>query len=403
MPTNKNMMSNHQDIVIVSAKRTPVGSFQGSLSSISASELGSIVIKSIIDETGIETDIIDEVIMGNVLSAGQGQAPARQAAISAGLPNSVQCLTINKMCGSGLKSVMLAAQAIQSGDANIIIAGGMENMSQAPYLLPKGREGLRLGHDQIIDSMIIDGLWDVYNDKHMGVCAEICASEKNYTRESQDLFAKESYVRAQAAQSNGFFNNEIVPVMINKKKGDPIIVETDEEPKRANFEKMKLLKPVFNQNGTITAANASKINDGAAALLVMTRERANEIGLQVMATIVSQSSSAQAPEWFTTAPIGAISNIFQKESLNADNIDLWEINEAFAVVPMAAIEKFNLNHEKVNVNGGAIALGHPIGASGARILTTLIYSMKKLNVERGVASLCIGGGEASALLVERKQ
>ena len=301
-------MSNHQDIVIVSAKRTPVGSFQGCLSSISAPELGSIVIKSIIDETGIETDIIDEVIMGNVLSAGQGQAPARQAAISAGLPNSVQCLTINKMCGSGLKSVMLAAQAIQSGDANIIIAGGMENMSQAPYLLPKGREGLRLGHDQIIDSMIIDGLWDVYNDKHMGVCAEICASEKNYTRESQDLFAKESYVRAQTAQSNGSFNNEIVPVMINQKKGDPIIVETDEEPKRANFEKMKLLKPVFNQNGTITAANASKINDGAAALLVMTRERANEIGLQVMATIVSQSSSAQAPEWFTTAPIGAISN-----------------------------------------------------------------------------------------------
>ena len=218
MPTNKNMMSKHQDIVIVSAKRTPVGSFQGSLSSISASELGSIVIKSIIDETRIKTDIIDEVIMGNVLSAGQGQAPARQAAISAGLPNSVQCLTINKMCGSGLKSVMLAAQAIQSGDANIIIAGGMENMSQAPYLLPKGREGLRLGHDQIIDSMIIDGLWDVYNDKHMGVCAEICASEKNYTRESQDLFAKESYVRAQAAQSNGSFNNEIVPVIINKKK-----------------------------------------------------------------------------------------------------------------------------------------------------------------------------------------
>ena len=401
MPTNKNIMSNHQDIVIVSAKRTPVGSFQGSLSSISASELGSIVIKSIIDETRIKTDIIDEVIMGNVLSAGQGQAPARQAAISAGLPNSVQCLTINKMCGSGLKSVMLAAQAIQSGDANIIIAGGMENMSQAPYLLPKGREGLRLGHDQIIDSMIIDGLWDVYNDKHMGVCAEICASEKNYTRESQDLFAKESYVRAQAAQSNGSFNNEIVPVIINQKKGDPIIVETDEEPQRANFEKMKLLKPVFNQNGTITAANASKINDGAAALLVMTRERANEIGLQVMATIVSQSSSAHAPEWFTTAPIGAISNIFQKESLNADNIDLWEINEAFAVVPMAAIEKFNLNNEKVNVNGGAIAIGHPIGASGTRILVTLLHEMIKRDIAKGLATLCIGGGMGIAMCIER--
>ena len=396
-------MSNQKDIVIVSAKRTPIGSFLGNLSSISAPELGGIVIKSILDETGVDPNAIHEVIMGNVLSAGQGQAPARQAAISAGLPSSVECFTVNKMCGSGLKSVMLASHAIQAGDAEIIIAGGMENMSKAPYLLPNSRKGTRLGHDQILDSMIIDGLWDVYNDKHMGDCAETCATEKKYTRELQDLFAQESYARAQAAQSNGAFENEIVPVIIDQKKGDSIIIEKDEEPAKADFEKMKLLKPVFKKNGTITAANASKINDGAAALLLMTRGKAKEIGLEVMATIISQSSSAHDPEWFTTAPIGAISNILNKVSLEPNSIDLWEINEAFAVVPMAAIDKFSLNHNIVNVNGGAIAMGHPIGASGARILTTLIYAMENKKAKTGVASLCIGGGEASALLIERKE
>ena len=396
-------MTNPKDIVIVSAKRTAIGSFQGNLSSISASELGSVVIKAILDETGIDPNIIDEVIMGNVLSAGQGQAPARQAAISAGLPNKVECFTINKMCGSGLKSVMLASHAIQAGDAEIIIAGGMENMSKAPYILLNNRKGLRLGHDQILDSMIVDGLWDVYNDKHMGECAETCASEKKYTRESQDLFAQESYSRAQAAQSKGAFENEIVPLVINQKKGDSITIKKDEDPDKANFEKMKLLKPVFKENGTITAANASKINDGAAALLLMTRDKAKEIGLEVMATIISQSSSAHDPEWFTTAPIGAISKILDKVSLEPHSIDLWEINEAFAVVPMAVIDKFNLNHNIVNVNGGAIAMGHPIGASGARILTTLIYAMKNKNLKRGIASLCIGGGEASALLIERAE
>ena len=349
-------MSNQKDIVIVSAKRTPIGSFLGNLSSISAPELGGIVIKSILDETGVDPNAIHEVIMGNVLSAGQGQAPARQAAISAGLPSSVECFTVNKMCGSGLKSVMLASHAIQAGDAEIIIAGGMENMSKAPYLLLNNRKGLRLGHDQILDSMIVDGLWDVYNDKHMGECAETCASEKKYTRESQDLFAQESYSRAQAAQSKGAFQNEIVPLVIDQKKGDSITIIKDEDPDKANFEKMKLLKPVFKENGTITAANASKINDGAAALLLMTRDKAKEIGL-----------------------------------------------EAFAVVPMAVIDKFNLNHNIVNVNGGAIAMGHPIGASGARILTTLIYAMKDKNLKRGIASLCIGGGEASALLIERDE
>ena len=396
-------MTNPKDIVIVSAKRTPIGSFQGNLSSISASELGSVVIKAILDETGIDPNIIDEVIMGNVLSAGQGQAPARQAAISAGLPSKVECFTINKMCVSGLKSVMLASHAIQAGDAEIIIAGGMENMSKAPYLLLNNRKVLRLGHDQILDSIIVDGLWDVYNDKHMGECAETCASDKKYTRESQDLFAQESYSRAQAAQSKGAFQNEIVPLVIDQKKGDSINIIKDEDPDKANFEKMKLLKPVFKENGTITAANASKINDGAAALLLMTRDKAKEIGLEVMATIISQSSSAHDPEWFTTAPIGAISKILDKVSLEPHSIDLWEINEAFAVVPMAVIDKFNLNHNIVNVNGGAIAMGHPIGASGARILTTLIYAMKDKNLKRGIASLCIGGGEASALLIERDE
>ena len=396
-------MTNPKDIVIVSAKRTAIGSFQGNLSSISASELGSVVIKAILDETGIDPNIIDEVIMGNVLSAGQGQAPARQAAINAGLPNKVECFTINKMCGSGLKSVMLASHAIQAGDAEIIIAGGMENMSKAPYLLLNNRKGLRLGHDQILDSMIVDGLWDVYNDKHMGECAETCASDKKYTRESQDLFAQESYSRAQAAQSKGAFQNEIVPLVIDQKKGDSIALIKDEDPDKANFEKMNLLKPVFKENGTITAANASKINDGAAALLLMTRDKAKEIGLEVMATIISQSSSAHDPEWFTTAPIGAISKILDKVSLEPHSIDLWEINEAFAVVPMAVIDKFNLNHNIVTVNGGAIAMGHPIGASGARILTTLIYAMKDKNLKRGIASLCIGGGEASALLIERDE
>ena len=394
-------MSNLNDTVIVSAKRTPVGSFQGSLSSFSASDLGSIVIKALVDEIKIDTNSIDEVIMGNVLSAGQGQAPARQAAIKADLPDSVECLTINKMCGSGLKAVMLGAQSIQLGDAEIIISGGMESMSQSPYLLPKVREGLRLGNNNVVDSILVDGLWDVYNDKHMGSCAELCATEKNFSRKDQDLFAKESYNRAQEAQSKGLFNDEIVPLNVNQTKGDPFHVDKDDEPLRANFKKMDSLKPVFEKNGTITAANASKINDGAAALLLMSRGKANELGLEIHATILGQSSSANDPVWFTTAPIGAIDKVLEKSSLKVDDIDLWEVNEAFAVVPMAVINNFNLDHSKVNVNGGGIALGHPIGASGARILTTLIYAMKKRKAKRGIATLCIGGGEASAVVIER--
>ena len=390
-----------RDVVIISAKRTPVGAFQGDLSSVSASQLGSIAIKAVLEETKVDLNSIDEVIMGNVLSAGQGQAPARQAALGAGLPDSVECLTINKMCGSGLKAVMLATQVIQTGDAEIIIAGGMENMTQAPYLLPNGRDGHRLGHGQVVDSMIKDGLWDAYNDKHMGNCAELCASEKNYSREDQDAFAKRSYTRAESAQENGSFSDEIIPVSVPQRKGGPIIVDKDEEPGRANFEKMESLRPAFEKEGTITAANASKINDGAAAIMIMSGEKAKELGLTPLATICAQASAAHAPEWFTTAPSKAISKVLDKAGLQAEAIDLWEINEAFAPVAMAAIDDFNLSHDKVNVNGGAIAIGHPIGGSGARILTTLIHAMKSRNVHTGLATLCIGGGEASALIITR--
>ena len=390
-----------RDVVIISAKRTPVGAFQGNLSSVSASQLGSIAIKAVLEETKVDLNSIDEVIMGNVLSAGQGQAPARQAVLGAGLPDSVECLTINKMCGSGLKAVMLATQVIQTGDAEIIIAGGMENMTQAPYLLPNGRDGHRLGHGQVLDSMIKDGLWDAYNDKHMGNCAELCASEKNYSREDQDAFAKRSYTRAESAQENGSFSDEIIPVSVPQRKGGPIIVDKDEEPGRANFEKMESLRPAFEKEGTITAANASKINDGAAAIMIMSGEKAKELGLTPLATICAQASAAHAPEWFTTAPSKAISKVLDKAGLQAEAIDLWEINEAFAPVAMAAIDDFNLSHDKVNVNGGAIAIGHPIGGSGARILTTLIHAMKSRNVHTGLATLCIGGGEASALIITR--
>ena len=390
-----------REVVIISAKRTPVGAFQGNLSSVSASKLGSTAIKAVLEETKVDLNSIDEVIMGNVLSAGQGQAPARQAALGAGLPDSVECLTINKMCGSGLKAVMLATQVIQTGDAEIIIAGGMENMTQAPYLLPNGRDGHRLGHGQVVDSMIKDGLWDAYNDKHMGNCAELCASEKNYSREDQDAFAKRSYTRAESAQENGSFSDEIIPVSVPQRKGGPIIVDKDEEPGRANFEKMESLRPAFEKEGTITAANASKINDGAAAIMIMSGEKAKELGLTPLATICAQASAAHAPEWFTTAPSKAISKALDKAGLQAEAIDLWEINEAFAPVAMAAIDDFNLSHDKVNVNGGAIAIGHPIGGSGARILTTLIHAMKSRNVHTGLATLCIGGGEASALIITR--
>jgi acetyl-CoA C-acetyltransferase len=394
-------MSKLKDVVIVSAKRTPIGSFQGVFSNLSASKLGALVIQSLIEETNIEPRSIDEVIMGNVLSAGQGQAPARQAALGAGLPNSVECLTINKMCGSGLKAVMLASQAIQAGDAEIIIAGGMENMTQAPYILPKARSGYRLGNGEFIDSIIKDGLWDAYNDKHMGTCAEMCVSENKFLREDLDNFAKISYERAIAAQDNNLFTEEIVPVTVSYRKGNDQIIYKDEEPNRVNFEKMALLKPIFDKNGSITAANASKINDGASALMLMTRDKANLLGLTPLVSISAQASAAHEPEWFTTAPLKAISTVLKKVNLNSKDIDLWEINEAFGPVVMAAIDEYKLDHDKVNVHGGAIAIGHPIGCSGARILTTLIHAMIKREAHTGLATLCIGGGEASAIVVRR--
>jgi len=394
-------MSELREVVVVSAKRTPVGSFQGSLSTVPATKLGSIVIKGILDETKINLKEIDEVIMGCVLPAGQGQAPARQAALGAGLHNSVECMTINKVCGSGMKSAMLAAQAIQVGDADVIIAGGMENMSLAPYLLPKARTGYRMGNGQLVDSMVNDGLWDVYNNIHMGSCAEMCAEDRKYSREVQDGLAIESYQRAQTAQKNGSFDAEIIPVEVPQRKSDPLIISQDEEPGRTNFDKIPKLRPAFKKDGTVTAANASKINDGAAAMLVMSKEKAEELNLKPLVKIISQASAAQAPEWFTTAPSIAIAKALEKANLKADDIDIWEINEAFAPVLIAAIDDFKIDMNKVNINGGAIAIGHPIGASGARIFTTLLHAMKKNNAKLGLATLCIGGGEASAVIVER--
>ena len=387
--------------VIVSAVRTPIGAFQGYLSSLSASDLASICIKDILDKTGIQTDRINEVILGNVLSAGQGQAPARQATLKSGCPDSVEALTINKMCGSGLKAVMLADQAIRCGDADLILAGGMESMSNAPYLLNDARAGKKLGHSKVIDSMIHDGLWDAYNDKHMGNCAEMLAKDRNYSREAQDEYAIESYNRAQQATTDGIFQTEIVPVVIPQRKGEPLVIDEDEEPAKARFEKIPALKPAFDKDGTITAANASKLNDGAAVMLITSEENAKDLGLKPLVRIIEQASASHQPEWFTTAPSKAIGKVLNKAGLKANDIDLWEINEAFAVVAMAAIEDYNIQYENVNIYGGAVALGHPIGASGARILTTLINGMNRQNVDRGLATLCIGGGEASALIVEK--
>ena len=387
--------------VIVSAVRTPIGAFQGYLSSLSASDLASICIKDILDKTGIQTDRINEVILGNVLSAGQGQAPARQATLKSGCPDSVEALTINKMCGSGLKAVMLADQAIRCGDADLILAGGMESMSNAPYLLNDARAGKKLGHSKVIDSMIHDGLWDAYNDKHMGNCAEMLAKDRNYSREAQDEYAIESYNRAQQATTDGIFQTEIVPVVIPQRKGEPLVIDEDEEPAKARFEKIPALKPAFDKDGTITAANASKLNDGAAVMLITSEENAKDLGLKPLVRILEQASASHQPEWFTTAPSKAIGKVLNKAGLKANDIDLWEINEAFAVVAMAAIEDYNIQYENVNIYGGAVALGHPIGASGARILTTLINGMNRQNVDRGLATLCIGGGEASALIVEK--
>ncbi|MBA4311262.1 MAG: acetyl-CoA C-acyltransferase [Chlorobiaceae bacterium] len=390
----------NREVIIASACRTPIGSFGGSLSSFPAPKLGAHVIQEAIKRANLKPDLIDEVIMGCVLSSGMGQAPARQAAIYAGLPTSVECMTINKVCGSGLKSVMLASQAIALGDAEIIVAGGMESMSNVPYALEKARNGYRMGHGQVTDLMIKDGLWDPYKDFHMGNAGELCAKECNFSRKVQDDFAVLSYQRALEAQKNGLFKEEIIPVIIPQKGAEPLIINDDEEPKKVKFDKITTLKPAFIQDGTITAANASKINDGAAALVIMSKERADKLGIKPLARIVASSSAAKQPEWFTTAPADAIAKVLKKTNLTKDQIDLFEINEAFAVVTLVVNQILGLDNNKVNVNGGAVALGHPIGASGARILVTLLHAIKQRNLKRGIASLCIGGGEASAMIVE---
>lgn len=387
-------------VVITNAKRTPIGSFNGFLSSISAPRLGSLVIKAILTESKLNPELVDEVIMGNVITAGLGQAPARQAALFAELPEKTECMTINKMCGSGLKAIMLAQQAIACGDAEIIIAGGQESMSNAPYVLANARNGYRLGNSTIYDTILTDGLMDVYNNIHMGNCAEVCAKDFNFTREQLDEFAVLSYKRAISAQENRVFDDEITPVKIKTKKGEETISK-DEEPTKVNFDKIPTLKPAFDKNGIITAANSSKINDGAAAVLIMSEEKAKELRLKPMAEIVAQSSAAKAPIEFPTAPAMAIQKVLKKANLKTEDIDLYEINEAFAVVSLAVNKLLGLSTDNVNVNGGAIALGHPIGASGARIMTTLLYEMQRRNSTYGLASLCIGGGEASAVIVKK--
>jgi acetyl-CoA C-acetyltransferase len=389
-----------REVVLVSAARTPIGSFQGALGSLKAPELGAIAIREALSRAGVEPAMVNEVLMGCVLQAGIGQAPARQAAIFAGLPKETPCTTINKVCGSGLKAVMLAAQAIANGDADLVVAGGMESMTNVPFYLPAARAGMRLGNSTVVDGLVNDGLWDVYNQFHMGSAAELCAREEKIDRKAQDEYAAESYRRALSAQKSGAFKNEIVSVEVKSKKGAVKVVE-DEEPGRGDIEKLPSLKPAFEKDGTVTAGNASSINDGAAALVVAAREVAEKRGLKILGRIKSFAQAAQAPEWFTTAPAISIERALARAGLKKDEIDLFEINEAFSVVAIANNQLLGLDPKKVNVNGGAVALGHPIGASGARILTTLLYAMAAREARRGCASLCIGGGEAVALIVER--
>ncbi len=387
-------------IVIVSAARTPMGAMMGSLSGLAANELGATAIRAAVERAGIKPDDVQEVIMGNVLQAGQGQAPARQAALGGGLPKSVACTTIHKVCGSGLKAAMLAHDLLLAGSADVIVAGGQESMSNAPYLLLKGRQGYRYGHSTVYDHMALDGLEDAYaRGTAMGVFAEQCADKYTFTREAQDAFSIESLKRANAAIQDGSFEWEIAPVTVKGRGGDTV-VDTDESPGKAKPEKIPALKPAFKKDGSVTAANSSSISDGAAALVIMRESTAKKLGATPLARIVGHSQHSHEPEWFTTAPVGAIKKLLEKLSWAKDDVDLYEINEAFAVVTMAAMKELDLDHAKVNIHGGATALGHPIGASGARILTTLLGALRKTKGKRGIATLCIGGGEAVALAVE---
>ena len=387
-------------IVIVSAARTPMGAFQGELKSFAAPELGAAAIRAAVERAKVGADQVGEVIMGCVLPAGQGQAPARQASLGAGLPLGVGCTTVNKMCGSGMKAAMLAHDILATGNADVIVAGGMESMTNAPYLLPKARAGLRMGHGQVIDHMFYDGLEDAYDKgRLMGTFAEDCAQKYAFTRQAQDEFAIASLKRAQKANKEGWFAWELTPIAIKAGK-DEKFIETDEQPFKANLEKIPTLKPAFRKDGTVTAANSSSISDGAAALVMMRSSTAERLGLTPLAIVAGQSTHAQEPGWFTTAPVGAMQKLFDRTGWTAKQVDLFEVNEAFAVVTMAAMKDHGLPHEKVNVHGGACALGHPIGASGARILVTLIGALRKYGLKRGVASLCIGGGEATAMALE---
>jgi acetyl-CoA C-acetyltransferase len=389
------------DVVIASAVRTPIGAFQGGLSSLSASDLGALVVRDAVKRAGVKPEEVERVIMGNVLSAGMGQSPARQCIIKADFPVSIPSVTVNKVCGSGLQTVLYARREVIVGEAEVVVAGGMESMTNAPYIIPKAREGLRLGNAEIRDSMVMDGLWDPYGDMHMGVCGDMLAEKCGFSREDQDEYAAMSYNRALAAQKEGRFKEEILPVSVPQRRGEPLLVDQDEEPGRGRIDKMAGLRPAFGREGTVTAGNASSINDGAAAVVVCSAETAKARGYKVMARILGDSSAAVEPKWFTLAPLDALKTLFKRTDTKASDWDLYEVNEAFSGVPMVAAKELEIPMEKINVNGGAVSLGHPIGCSGARVLVTLLYALKDRGLKRGIATLCIGGGEAVALGVER--
>ena len=390
-----------KDVVIVSAVRTPIGSFGGALSGISAPKLGATAISAAIKKAGIQPKDVEEVLMGNVLQAGIGQAPARQAAIYAGISENVPCTTINKVCSSGMKAIMMASQSIKAGDADIIVAGGMENMSAVPHYLQNGRNGTKLGNMPLVDGLVHDGLTDVYNEQHMGVCAELCASEHEISREEQDAFALESYRRSAAAWEAGKYRNEVVPVHVPQRRGDDLIIDTDEDFSKVRHDKVPSLRPVFKKDGTITAANASNINDGACALVLMSAEKAAEMKLSPLAKITGYADAAHEPEWFTTAPAKALPKALKKAGINLNKVDYFELNEAFSVVGLANMKILGLDSSKVNVNGGAVSLGHPLGASGARIVSTLLSVLDQNNGKVGAAAICNGGGGASAIVIEK--
>ncbi len=395
------MNSSAREVVIVSAARTPLGGFQGALASVAAPRLASVAVREALHRAGVAPEQVSEVLLGQVLQAGVGQAPARQAAMFAGIPKSVPAVTVNKVCGSGMKAIMQGAQSIWLGDSEVVVAGGMESMSQAPYLMPNVRGGYRMGHQQLVDSLVHDGLWDPYNGQHMGNCAELCARERGFSRKDQDDYAAQSFRRAQEAQKSGKFRAEIVGVEVAGRKGETKLVDTDEGPPKVQFDRIPTLKPVFDKQGTVTAANASTINDGAAALVLMSGDRARELGVKPLARLVAYGTHAQAPEWFTTAPAESVKRALRRAGWELKDVDLFEVNEAFAVVALAAQRDLGIPEGRLNIWGGAISLGHPIGASGARIVVTLLSALRDRNLRRGVASICIGGGEATTVCLER--